>query len=527
LGHEGNSGYNFALTGIPRATNPSTSYAKTNVGQSPALIVNGTVSGGNCTIAVNGTAAVDSTSDRSIATGPNGSITASGELFTSDPNPAGSTSGNVSPTPVYATPASSQYSNQNEPPSAPTSAGYASVQVNTQDWDPSTDTNYESGGVLNATQYPHGVIFDVTNGMKITKAFSAPQGVLFYVSGGNISLAGNGTLFLNPLSPSFEAPTQPTPEIVVWMAGADHGTLTLGGNGNTTAINGAIYAPNASTTLNGGGNHGGLSVGTLDVSNVNCNGSGSISVGAGSASTTTVTPSSPSVSAGSGITASVVIQGSGSLTPSGSVSVYQCGPSASSAGCGQTSGWTPTSSDQVGSATTSFTSTGSGGARMTSASFVPTASGTYCFAAYYTGSNYSSSSDTTADGCFNVTVASPVVSISQPSLTCYDHNGNGPCSTSWPGSISGTASDNGGPGLKSVQMTIEDTTSSKYWDTTNNSFDLNTATSFTLSGSLSNWTYTFNDSNFTSGHSYSISVTAYDTSNNASSPASASFKIGN
>jgi hypothetical protein len=83
--------------------------------------------------------------------------------------------------------------------------------------------------------------------------------------------------------------------------------------------------------------------------------------------------------------------------PTGSVSFYECGPSAAAAPCTSTTG------NQVGSAVM-LASSSSTTSVATSAAVTPTAGGYWCFGAHYAGSaSYSASSDTSTDECFNVT----------------------------------------------------------------------------------------------------------------------------
>lgn len=523
------SSYHFSLTASPRATNPSAQFTNSNAGGVPPLIINGAISGGNCNIQVTGAAAVNSTADGSITDQPTGTISATGGIFTSDPNPSGATSGSqgtISPTPVYGTPVTPPYASLTTPPAPPTGAPYVVVTETASNWDPSTDPTVEIGGVLNNAVFPNGAIFIVTNGLKVSKNFSAPQGVLFYVTGGSVSLNGNGTLFLNPLSPNFESPTQPLPELVVWQT--NNGAMTLGGNGNTTVINGAIYAPNATTTLNGGGNSGGFTAQALDLGPTTCNGGDSVTVIGSStgnpSSATTVTPSVSAVAINQPVTATVMVNGSGSSTPAGTVTVYQCGPAAGS-GCGQTTGWSPSVANQVGG-TVAMSSAGNGSSTGTSSAFTPTVPGTYCFAAYYQGTNYSNSSDLSKDSCFTVTAIAPSApTVTQPLPGCY---GTGSGCGSWPGSIKGLASDTGGPGLASVQFSILNTSNNMYFDPSTNSFSSSGVkwVSVAVSGlGPTSWSYSFPSSYFSSGNNtYTLTAQAVDTAGVISSTTPVTFQ---
>jgi prepilin-type N-terminal cleavage/methylation domain-containing protein len=534
------SSFQYYLTGTPRATNVSATFSNSPGGAFPTLIVNGSLSGGNCNISVNGAAAVNSPSDGSITDSPVGSITASG-IYTYDSNPPTATSGatkgslgTVSPTPVYATPVTSPYASLSTPSLGPPSnlpatAQYTIVTESASNWDPSTDPTVETNGVLNDILYPHGAIFEVTNGLTVSKGFSAPQGALFYVTGGNVAMTGNGNILINPLVPNFETPTQPLPELVLWDTSP--GSLTIGGNGNTTVINGAIYAPNPSTTvtLNGGGNSGGLVSESLDIGGtLNCNGQDAVTVGSNGKeySLANVQPSVTTDAAGSALAAHVSVYGIGTTSPSGTVSIYYCGPTAG-AGCGQTTGWTPTAADQVAAAAP--LTAGANSTSTASANFTPTAPGTYCFAVIYGGdSNYNGSSDVSSDGCFTVTAfpAPVIVTPPPPPLPQACYGGSGSCNTPWPGSFVGTATDPGGPGLATVFIALS--TGSKYW---NGTAWVTSATPIWLPASgTTSWTYTFDHTKFQNGNNtYTVVAESQDTGgtfSNQSNPVTFQVKPG-
>lgn len=531
---ESNSSYHYSLTASPRNSNARVQYQPTNKSPSPPLNVDRTISGGNCSISVDGAAAVNQTTDGSITNKPQGTISATGGIYTSDPNPYNPTNatgptqgsqGSITPPPVYSPPVISQYAGLSDP-STYSGSSYPVITISTPDWDPSTDTRFETGGVLNPVQYPSGAIFVVQDGIQMTKAFSAPQGILLYVTGGNVDLQGNGTLYLNPLQPNFESPTQPLPELVLWMASGDTGTLTLGGNGNTTVINGGIYAPDATTALNGGGANGGLTAAALDTGTLTCVGQDAVAIlgSTSSASALTVTPSAATVVVNNPLHANFTVQGTSTPTPTGTVTVYQCGPSASSLGCGQTTGWSPSASDQVGAPITSFTATGTGGASGSSGTFTPSTPGTYCFAAYYTGGNYADSSDTTGDGCFTVIpTPPPVVTITSPTNACT--YGTGTCSP-WPGSIEGAATDAYGPGLKTIHVSIEDS-HGIYYNPSDNQFDSRAPQmlSVAVSGTAASWQIAFEPKWESGNAQYTVTAVAIDSSSTSSTPSTVTFKV--
>ena len=85
------------------------------------------------------------------------------------------------------------------------------------------------------------------------------------------------------------------------------------------------------------------------------------------------------------------------------------------------------------------------------------------------------------------------------------------------GTILGTASDTVS-GVKQVQVSIENTTTSKYWN--GSTFGNGTADFLAASGTTS-WTYTLAAGNLTSGDSYTVTVQITDNAGNTSSPAAA------
>ena len=116
-------------------------------------------------------------------------------------------------------------------------------------------------------------------------------------------------------------------------------------------------------------------------------------------SSTSVSPTDPTIVLGASTTASATVTGDATFSsPTGSVTFYVCGPTSGAPPCTSTA-------DQVG-APANLTAGANNTATATSDSFTPTSTGTWCFAADYSGdTNYGASADTTADGCFDVTAA--------------------------------------------------------------------------------------------------------------------------
>ena len=117
--------------------------------------------------------------------------------------------------------------------------------------------------------------------------------------------------------------------------------------------------------------------------------------------TTTTTPTASTIVLGQSNTDSATVTGDTTFgSPTGSVTFYECGPTASQEPCTSTA-------DQVGSPV-NVTANGDGlTSSAPSASFTPTSTGYWCFAGDYSGDpNYAPSADNTTDECFDVTPAS-------------------------------------------------------------------------------------------------------------------------
>jgi len=118
-------------------------------------------------------------------------------------------------------------------------------------------------------------------------------------------------------------------------------------------------------------------------------------------------PTNATITLGASDSDGATVTGTDGITPTGSVSFYVCGPTASASTC-------TTSSTKLGSVPV----VGSGdSATATSASFTPSAAGVYCFLGVYSGdANYAGSSDgSTTRECFTVTPANPGMSTSPTS----------------------------------------------------------------------------------------------------------------
>jgi hypothetical protein len=99
----------------------------------------------------------------------------------------------------------------------------------------------------------------------------------------------------------------------------------------------------------------------------------------------------------------VVTGGAAAGSPTGTVSFYECGATATPEPC-------TSQANQLGSAV-SLTSGAGDTSSANSVTFTPHAGGYYCFGAYYSGdSNYSATSDTGTNECFDVTSAASTTS---------------------------------------------------------------------------------------------------------------------
>jgi hypothetical protein len=149
-------------------------------------------------------------------------------------------------------------------------------------------------------------------------------------------------------------------------------------------------------------------------------------------STTTSSPGSASVVLGSTNADIAIVTGSGSADPTGSISFYECAPGTTP--CNDTTGTLVNSVDLSGTSNPDS---------VTSADVTPDSTGDWCFAALYSGdSNYSASSDTTSDECFDVTQGSSSTTSAPGSsaITLGDTNDDSATVTGDVGSVDPTGS---------------------------------------------------------------------------------------
>ncbi len=128
-------------------------------------------------------------------------------------------------------------------------------------------------------------------------------------------------------------------------------------------------------------------------------------VGASSSSTST-TPTNSTIVLGGSNTDGATVTGSDGADPTGTVSFYACGVNVNPC----TPSGTPFDVETL-SGTANPSS-------VTSTSFTPSSTGTWCFAAVYSGdSSYSGSSDQSSDECYTVTVAASSTSTTPTNST--------------------------------------------------------------------------------------------------------------
>ncbi len=103
---------------------------------------------------------------------------------------------------------------------------------------------------------------------------------------------------------------------------------------------------------------------------------------------------------------------------------------------------------------------------------------------------------------FTVSAVSPMSTITFPTAASYNVAGWGT------GTIQGTSSETGGPGVGSVQVNIENTTTGKWYD--GSGFNASAVQWLATGGTTAAWTYPLAASKLTDGSSYIVSSQATD-----------------
>jgi hypothetical protein len=230
--------------------------------------------GGNGTLNVTGELALDSTSNGSANLSGNTAVSAT-TIYTADqstPSQAITVSQNASYTPS-GTPSSG----------LPIPDPYAALTPpSTANLTTYSGGSYHGPGIYTSTLSLSGNtaqvfasgIYVFEQGISVTGnavISSAPGGVLFYVTGGSVHIAGNGG---STLSPDVSLPS-PLNNMVIWQAAADTSQLIMAGNASADVVGGTIYAP---TALAGGAGNGSLIAGTIVAQSLSCNGNGNITL---------------------------------------------------------------------------------------------------------------------------------------------------------------------------------------------------------------------------------------------------------
>jgi prepilin-type N-terminal cleavage/methylation domain-containing protein len=257
--------YVYSLTGVPRAWSPSSGNGA--VGGLLPLLLLGTGSqdiscGGNLT--VNGEVALDSQSNPAAATTGQGSISASSYYVAG--SPSGALSGNIT------TPGAASATILSGPAITDPFAGL--IPPDTSHLAVRAGSSYQGPGIYNAELDISSTVnfipgtYVLNAGMHISNGIitSSGGGVFFYVTQGQVTIDGQTSFDLQPLS----SPPSPAAGLVIWQVAADTQTIIVAGRGSVTEIEGIIYAPGA--LVSGAGN-GNLKFGAIVSAGLACNGS--------------------------------------------------------------------------------------------------------------------------------------------------------------------------------------------------------------------------------------------------------------
>jgi prepilin-type N-terminal cleavage/methylation domain-containing protein len=266
------AGYQYTLNGVPRLTN-NISRGQLPPGHPPLLILgnNPLNCKGNGTVSVTGITAINSTKTPTVsASGGTSSVTLSGGLYTDTTTTSGVTSGNVTLGPGTSV-TDNTFTNDPYAGLIPPSTSDPSVKVFTSKVQITGPQQFADGIYI----FEQG-LSETGLGQIVGTTPNVPPNVLFYVTGGSVDLEGNGAQTLNPLS----SPPSPAPGVVIWQAASDNSDMKLAGNGQSSTINGTVYAPSAlvSTVGNGQLTTNSLVSNGIGRTGTGCTGNGSISV---------------------------------------------------------------------------------------------------------------------------------------------------------------------------------------------------------------------------------------------------------
>ena len=137
--------------------------------------------------------------------------------------------------------------------------------------------NTYSPGIYTGTFSPDGTlspgVYILQNGLSMSGQQDVTgAGVLFYITGGSVSITGQATINITP-------PTTGTyAGISIWQAVTDTNPFAITGQGAASSVGGILYLPGASSVTLGAG-EGGLVIGSVIAPNINVVGNGTVTVG--------------------------------------------------------------------------------------------------------------------------------------------------------------------------------------------------------------------------------------------------------
>ena len=329
---------------------------------------------------------------------------------------------------------------------------------------------------------PSDECFTVTPGAALTTAPASPTIILGSPDSDTATVAGEEGATPTGTVDFSLCPVDSGPCTTSSAGVTDLGTTSLAGSGDTATASSASFTPTAAGTYCFAADYSGDD--TYPPASDNSSDSECFTVSAATTSITTEAEDD-TLMFGTGTSDIATVTGVAGVTPTGTVSFYECGPEGS-ATC------TPTT--VIGSA---VSLSGSGDtATATSASFTPTTAGMYCFAADYSGDGtYPPASDNSPDSdCITVTPEGSVgLGSPENSFGTGDLNlGAGSPTGLW-AAVNGycTSKENGDEFLSGYDATFNGST----WACPANG----TSTPFTVA----NYEYNGNDG-ATAGYSYQI-----------------------
>lgn len=275
----GSGAYSYALQGTPLAWNSAAGgFPSGGSPPPPPLLLLGSTNpvlscAGNGSIDVNGEVALNSTSNSAAVLLGNNSTATATSFYTADQaDPGGALSG-------------TGFTPSGPPASGPalTDPYQNLVPPSTSGLHTYTDGAYHGPGIYtttlslsgNSIQTFQSGIYILEQGMSVSGQAgiaSAAGGVFFYVTGGQLSIQGQGGVNLQPLS----SPPSPEASLVIWQVASDTNALLLTGNGSGTLVGGTIYAPGAQV---GGSGNASMEASGIIAASLSCDGNGATTIG--------------------------------------------------------------------------------------------------------------------------------------------------------------------------------------------------------------------------------------------------------